>query len=324
MPILRIFCDVRMSADELMALRRSVAPHEVLTRQSLAGSVLEEGEEDPGFQVADIVFGQPNTKSVLQAPHLRWVQVTSAGITRYDTPEFRTEAAARRIVVSNSSDVYAEACAEHVFSFMLAQSRVLPAALQNRSKAGDPAWDHLRSSARTLRGGSVVILGYGFIAKRLVEMLAPFQMAITAYRRRARGDEPVPIVTPQALGEALAIVDHVINILPDNADSRHFVSTERLAQMKSGAIFYNIGRGTTVDQDALLEALRSKKLGAAWLDVTEPEPLPADHPLRAEPNCFITPHIAGGHQNETQTLVAHFLDNLQRFEKGEPLRNRVI
>ena len=76
--------------------------------------------------------------------------------------------------------------------------------------------------------------------------------------------------------------------------------------------------------DALLEALRSGQIGAAWLDVTEPEPLPDEHSLRAEPNCFITPHVAGGHAGETKTLVRHFLTNFKRFVRGEPLLDRVM
>jgi phosphoglycerate dehydrogenase-like enzyme len=134
----------------------------------------------------------------------------------------------------------------------------------------------------------------------------------------------VPVITEEQLPAALAEADHVINILPDNADSIRFFSTRRFAMMKRGAIFYNIGRGTTVDQDALVAALNSGHLGAAWLDVTDPEPLPTDHPLLKAPNCFITPHIAGGHLNESQTLVRHFLSNLRRFEAGVPLVDRIM
>jgi phosphoglycerate dehydrogenase-like enzyme len=79
-----------------------------------------------------------------------------------------------------------------------------------------------------------------------------------------------------------------------------------------------------VDQDALLHVLRSGHLDAAWLDVTEPEPLPADHPLEHTPNCFITPHTAGGHRNETETLVRHFLENLRWFVNGAKLRDRIM
>jgi phosphoglycerate dehydrogenase-like enzyme len=94
--------------------------------------------------------------------------------------------------------------------------------------------------------------------------------------------------------------------------------------MRKGAIFYNIGRGNTVDQAALLTALQGGHLGAALLDVTEPEPLPPDHPLWSLPNCVITPHMAGGHSSEQERLVDHFLENLRRFERGEPLHDRVV
>jgi len=122
----------------------------------------------------------------------------------------------------------------------------------------------------------------------------------------------------------LATADHVVNILPDNAASLRFISGKRLAEMKPGAIFYNIGRGTTVDQEALAASLRSGHLGAAWLDVTDPEPLPEAHPLRTAPRCFITPHTAGGSGNESETLIRHFLKNLKRFLQGAPLTDRVM
>ena len=98
----------------------------------------------------------------------------------------------------------------------------------------------------------------------------------------------------------------------------------RFAAVRPGAIFYNVGRGGTVDQHALLGALESGKLGAAYLDVTVPEPLPADHPLWTAPRCYITPHTAGGHSDEHERFVAHFIENLQRYTAGEPLLDRVI
>jgi phosphoglycerate dehydrogenase-like enzyme len=94
--------------------------------------------------------------------------------------------------------------------------------------------------------------------------------------------------------------------------------------MKSDAVFYNIGRGQTVDQAALAEALNGGRLAGAYLDVTDPEPLPAGHALWTARNCYITPHTAGGHEDEFERLVRHFLENLARYERGEPLRDRVI
>jgi phosphoglycerate dehydrogenase-like enzyme len=251
--------------------------------------------------------------------------VSSSGITRYDNPKFRALVAERKIAVTNSAGVYNEACAVHVLSFMLAQARNLPRALDSRTANGTDEWRGLRGSSTTLRGQTVLILGFGAIGRRLVELLRPLDMNIIAYRRKARGDEGVPVITQNDLARTLASeADHIVNILPDNAESRLFFDATRLATLKPGAIFYNIGRGATVDQDALLDALRSRRLKAAWLDVTEPEPLPGNHPLLAEPNCFITPHVAGGQADEAKTLVRHFLKNLDAYVRGGPLCDRVV
>jgi phosphoglycerate dehydrogenase-like enzyme len=115
-----------------------------------------------------------------------------------------------------------------------------------------------------------------------------------------------------------------VNILPDNPETKAFLSAARFGEMKPGATVYNIGRGTTVDQDALVTALRAGHLRAAYLDVTDPEPLPADHPLWNTPNCYITPHTAGGFDTEQEALVSHFLANLERFTAGVGLRDRVM
>ncbi|HMB29898.1 MAG TPA: NAD(P)-dependent oxidoreductase, partial [Blastocatellia bacterium] len=93
---------------------------------------------------------------------------------------------------------------------------------------------------------------------------------------------------------------------------------------KPGAIFYNIGRGSTVDQEALLAALERGSLAGAYLDVTTPEPLPPDHPLWSAPSCFITPHSAGGQMREQHDLVEHFLENLRRFAGGRELLDRIV
>ena len=324
MSALRIFCDAQLRDEALRLLRHGIAPNELVITQQGAKSVLAVASVDTAILESDIALGQPSVESVLKAERVRWLHITSAGFTRYDTPEFRAAAKARGLMVTNSSAVYAEACAEHVFSFMLAQARQLPHALASRRAGGSAAWLELRNTSSCLQGQEVVILGFGSIAERLVEMLAPFHMKITAMRRHPRGHESVSTVTPENLAGALATADHVVNILPDNAASIRFISKERLGQMKPGAIFYNIGRGTTVDQSALVESLHSPHLAAAWLDVTDPEPLPEGHPLLSAPNCFITPHTAGGHRNENETLVRHFLDNFQRFVQNQPLINRVM
>jgi phosphoglycerate dehydrogenase-like enzyme len=116
----------------------------------------------------------------------------------------------------------------------------------------------------------------------------------------------------------------VVNVLPANGETAHYFNAARINRMKSGAYFYNVGRGSTVDQQALRAALADGRLAGAYLDVTDPEPLPPDHPLWQTPNCWITPHAAGGHVGESARHVRHFLDNLARFTGGQPLRDIAI
>jgi phosphoglycerate dehydrogenase-like enzyme len=321
---MRIYVDLAMPPDALEVLRRGTEGHELLFPRTPATSVLAAPEPDQQFATAEIAFGQPDPGAIAESQVLRWIQVSSSGITRYDNPRFRALMAERKIAVSNSASVYCEACAAHVLSFMLAQARHLPQALQTRTANGTAAWSALRQSSSTLRGETVLILGFGAIGRRLVELLRPFGMNILACRRQARGDEGVPVIAEANVGTVLGLAHHVVNILPDHSQTRHFFDVARFSALRAGATFYNIGRGSTVDQTALLAALRSGHLQAAWLDVTDPEPLPEDHPLWQEPKCFITPHVAGGQAHETTSLVRHFIDNLARFLRHEPLADRVM
>jgi phosphoglycerate dehydrogenase-like enzyme len=321
---MRIFTDLTLSPELLDFLRQGISPHELLLPEQGGASVLADLPTDPRMQEADIVLGQPRTDAVLSSTRLKWLQVSTAGYTRYDRDDFRAEMRARGIPVTNSSHVYDDPCAEHVLAFMLANARQLPRGLRTRCANGAPEWNDLRRDSRLLQGQSLLIVGYGAIAERIIELLAPFRMDIAAMRRTPRGDEKVEIVTPHHVAAALGRADHVIDILPDNAGSRGWFDAGRFAQMKAGSVFYNIGRGTTVDQAALAAALRSGHLSAAWLDVTDPEPLPDDHELWSCPNCHITPHTAGGQWDETRVLIRHFLGNLRRFEAGEALVNRIM
>lgn len=324
MSTLTIWTNAQFAEGQRAQLVEGVKPHRLVFSTQLSASNLDKAAPDPALLEADIALGQPDPDSALDTKKLRWIHLTTAGYTRYDTPEFRTAFGGRGAQLSNSSGVYDEPCAEHVLAFMLAHARQLPASLD--AQRTDRAWPYLarRAASRLLLGQSVVLLGFGAIGRRLAELLAPFGVTITAVRRRPAGDENVSVVTEDKLAEALASADHVVNILPENPATIRFVNAGRLAAFKNGAVFYNVGRGTTVDQDALLAALQSGQLGAAYLDVTDPEPLPPTHPLWSAPNCVITPHSAGGHDTEQQRLVQHFLDNLRRFERGEALADRVI
>jgi phosphoglycerate dehydrogenase-like enzyme len=177
-----------------------------------------------------------------------------------------------------------------------------------------------------LLGQKAVLFGFGSIGARLTELLAPFRMRLVGVRDRVAGNEPIPTLTidDPALLTHVAEADHVINLLPLKAATWNAFDRQRLGAIRRGAVFYNIGRGNTVDQEALIALLRSEHLGAAWLDVMEPEPLPAEHPLWSLPNCYITPHSGGGHHDEQARLIDHFVENMRRFERGEELLDRVV
>jgi phosphoglycerate dehydrogenase-like enzyme len=322
---LTIWCNQSFAEPARTQLTRGVAPHRLIFPPSLTANNLAAGGPDPLLAEADVAFGQPDPTQVTQLARLRWVQLTTAGYTRYDTEAVRAALRARGAILTNSSSVYEEPCAEHALAMMLSLARRLPHCLldQRRQPGSWNAADH-RIRSHLLEGQSVLILGYGTIAKRLVELLGPLRMKITCVRRAPRGDEGVPTVPLEQVDAHLPHADHVMNIMPQNAQSDRFFDARRLALIKPRATFYNIGRGTTVDQTALVESLRSGHLAAAYLDVTDPEPLPADHPLWTLPNCFITPHTAGGSADEFERLARHFLDNLARFSKAEPLHDRVM
>jgi phosphoglycerate dehydrogenase-like enzyme len=287
-------------------------------------SVLTEGEPDPSLADADIAYGQPAPEDVLRHPRLRWMALSTAGYTRYDTDAFRAAARARGLAVTNASQVFAGPCAEHMLAAMLSLTRELPKYLRNQE--GPRAWNYLegRYSIGLLTGATVVLLGYGAIGRRLAELLAPFRCRVIGVRRSPRGDEGIEIVGDPEAATVLPLADHVVNLLPASPATRHFCNAAFFGAMRRGAYFYNVGRGTTVDQDALLAALRSGQVGGAYLDALDPEPLPADHPLWAEPHCQITPHVGGGQRGQDESLVQHFLANLAHFIKGEPLDDRII
>jgi phosphoglycerate dehydrogenase-like enzyme len=310
-----IWCNQRFPEASLAALREGVRPHRlVLTTPDVTAPPPE----------ADVAFGQPDADLAAAAPRLRWIHVSTAGYTSFDRPAIRAALVARGARLTTSSGVYADPCAQHLLSFMLMDARQLvPSVL---SQHGTRAWlrDPARATSYLLAGQTALLVGFGSIGARLCELLRPFGINLVGVRRQPRGDEPIPMVPLAELDRALATADHVLNMLPASADSEHLFDRGRFAAMRAGAVFYNIGRGTTVDQDALREALTSGRLRAAYLDVTDPEPLPPAHPLWTTPACVITPHSGGGHANERARIVEHFLTNLRRHEAGEPLLDTIV
>lgn len=326
MPPLTIWTNHRFAPAEAEGFERAVAPHRVIHSHAKTESVVSAGARDPELvESADVAFGQPDPQDIFDAKRLRLVCLTSAGYTRYDRDDLRAHCRSHGIAFANASGVYDEPCAQHAFAMVLSLARELPSALD--SQRSDRRWPTM-----PLRAGSVIVgprtpilvAGYGAIARRLVELLKPFNAPIVAFRRSPRGGENCETRPIDHIDAALPSARFVINILPASGETTDFFDAERLGRLQRGATFINIGRGDTVDQAALLAALTSGRLGSAYLDVTSPEPLPPDHPLWSAPNCFITPHTAGGSEDEPERQIAHFAEQLARFTRGEPVAHRVF
>ena len=321
---LTIWTNGKFSAEATRMLEEGTRGHRLVTSEVVTASVLVAGESDPALLEADVAFGQPAPEDCLRSERLKWVEVTSAGYTRYDTDEFLGGFRARGAAFSNACGVFADPCAQHLLAMLLAFGRqLLPS---YRDQLTDQSWHYTerRYDSRLLTGQTVVLFGYGAIGRRFAELLAPFGMKVYALRRTGRAEAAVQVVGEADLPRVLAEADHVVNILPAHASTDGFVDANRLAMCRPSARFYNVGRGSTVDQVALEKALRAGRLAAAYLDVMEPEPLPPGHTLWTTPNCYITPHTAGGRHDQDEALVGHFLENLAAFNGVGAFRDRVV
>jgi len=250
-----------------------------------------------------------------RAPRLRWIQSSSAGVEDLASPVLREH----DVILTNAAGVFDAALAESVLGFLLAFSgRVLEDA---RAEPG--AWS--QDPIRRLGGTVALVVGAGSIGTETGRLLRSAGLRVRGIARTRRPPDDVfeSIVGPDALHQELAGADHVVNVLPTTPATHRFFDAATFEAMKPGAIFVNIGRGTTVDEPALIRALEEGRIGGAALDVFEREPLPADNPLWRMPNVLVSPHRAGDHEGWEDDVVAVFVDNLRRFVAGKPLRNVV-
>jgi phosphoglycerate dehydrogenase-like enzyme len=248
-----------------------------------------------------------------QLPGLRVVQSFSAGV------DYLLPLIPPGVTLCSAAGVHDASVSEWVMAAILALRRRLPefGELQRRAEwvrdLAEPD-DFSNHPIDDLEDRTVLVLGYGSIGKALASRLAPFGARVVGVAQHARPDA----VTPESLPRLLPDADVVVDLLPLTSDTRKFVDAEFFSRMKPGAIFVNAGRGGTVDTEALLEALRSGRIRAA-LDVTDPEPLPADHPLWKEPNVLITPHIAGTVARWERRAYRFAGEQIRRYAGGRPL-----
>jgi len=280
----------------------------------------DELQADPGLVAKlEIVYGGLSRELLPQATRLRWLQTAGAGVNGLITPALLES----DVIVTNASGIHAEPITEHMFGMLLMVTRRLTEAREQQQSRQWKGYD-FGGNVNLLAGKTLGVLGVGAIGGHSAKVGRAFGMRVIGLRRTA---EPHPYVD-RMYGEADRLeffreADMVMNSLPLTEKTRHAMSWAEFAALKPGAIVINTGRGATINTDALLDALRSGRLGAALLDVTDPEPLPAEHPLWIVENVYITPHYSGAHPGYDQRAGAIFLDNLQRYLAGAPLVNVV-
>lgn len=267
----------------------------------------------------EIAYGGLGRDKIPQATRLRWLQTGGAGVNGLMTPEIQ----GRDLVITNASGIHAEPITEHMFGMLLMVTRRLAQAW-DRQKSGH--WDGAGLGDRVdmLAGKTLGVLGVGAIGGRSAQVGQAFGMRVLGLRRSGEAHPRVErMYTPADRREFLAECDVVMNSLPLTDKTRGFLGPEEFGVLKPGAIVINTGRGATIQTDALMAALQSGRLGAALLDVTDPEPLPDGHPLWTMENVFITPHYSGSHPGYGARADHIFLENLRRYLAGEPLVNVV-
>ncbi len=285
------------------------------TRDSFLARGIERGG---GFLVpladADAVVWTrcPDTFPDSLPERVRWVQLPSAGVEPWLSADIVDDTR----IWTSAAGAYAQNVAEHAVLLLLAGVR----ALGPQVRATSWRKTEFDSQVGTLRGATVAIVGCGGIGRAIIPILTAFGARILAV---TRSGTPVAgaaeTVSADQIPQIWSRSDHFVIAAPATSDTAQMVDEHALDRMKPTAWIVNIARGALVDTNALVHALREGSIGGAALDVTDPEPLPPDHPLWTLPNALITPHVANPESGLTALLADHVETNVTRFAAGEPL-----
>jgi phosphoglycerate dehydrogenase-like enzyme len=258
-------------------------------------------------------LGNPNPELLVQATNLKWIQLHSAGFEKYQSITISA-------VATNMQDYYSQPCAETVIAGIMALYRKIDefSLLKYRK-----CWvgSTIRTQLELLYDKRVIIVGTGSIGRRIARILSGFDAQVLFYGRTA---SDAAIKTKEALLSKIPWADVIIACLPGTPETQGFFTNEMIHKMQPHALFCNVGRGNLLeDENVLTEALIEHRIGGAVLDVTAFEPIPPGSNLWTCPNTILSQHSGGGQKEEFEGIVALFLENLQHFINGQPLKNRV-
>ncbi len=270
---------------------------------------------------ADALFAWRSVRELLpkvwpKAARLRWIQSASDGVDWLLFPDLVQS----DVVVTNARGIFDQAIAEYVLGLMLAFAKGLLGVIEVQRRR---EWRHRPTELAA--GKRLLVAGVGPIGRAIGRAGKDLRMQVRGVGRRARPGDDVfeSIAGTDGLSDAAAWADYVVDALPATPATRHIFDAAVFASMRPSARFINVGRGATVDEEALIEALRQRRIGGAALDVFEQEPLPPDSPFWELPNTIVSPHVSGDFEGWLEAVVRLFVENLRRFAAGQPLMNVV-
>ena len=263
---------------------------------------------------AEVLMNYGDKSQIAPAKNVRYIHTISAGIDGYIDEVDRCHGSA--LPVTNGAGVYSDAVGEHVIALLLAVVHGIVPSVRNMAEKQWPAIPMLGN----VNGKTIAVLGTGDIGNNAARICAAMGARVLGFKLHAC--EPFPPYSEIYTGEdgldaLLPQADAVLVCLPGSPFTKDMLDARRIGLMKAGSVLVNIGRGSIVNTEALMEALRSGHIAAAGLDVTDPEPLPPDHPLWTCPNVLITPHISGLGASK-QKHAEWFAENLRAYLEGRP------
>jgi phosphoglycerate dehydrogenase-like enzyme len=303
----------RVTEEQLEEIRRATPDRQVVRTQ-------DHGEIESVVDEIEIVVGHLPQELFARATKLRWMQQWGAGA---DWLMDHPEAVEMDFVLTSASGVHAIPITEHIFAFLFGLGRGFHKAMraQVERKWRKPQDEELFE----LPEKTMLLIGVGAIGEQTAKIAAALNMRVIGVRRDPSvGAEGVDqMVGNDQLLDVLPEADFVVLTVPLTQETEDMIGERELRAMKQSAYIVNIGRGKTIDQDALIRALQEGQIAGAGLDVTDPEPLPEDSPLWDLENVIITAHYSGLTPHYNERAMEIFMDNLHRYQAGEELRNVV-
>lgn len=267
--------------------------------------------EKSASEKTEIVFGAPTMirDTLSHLPNLRWAQASWAGVEPLLDPSLR-----RDYVLTNARGVFGGLMSEYVFGYLLAHERKI---FERADAQNNKIWD--TSLTGQLRGKTIGLLGVGSIGADVAQMAKAFGMTVRGYTRGSEASTQVDkYYHGDELLEFVKGLDYLVGILPNTKETRKIVDGKVLHTLPPHAVFVNVGRGSAVDEPALLKALQENKIAGAILDVFEQEPLPKEHPFWDAPNLTITFHTSA--PSLPEDIVRVFIENYRLYVEGKPLK----